>query len=68
MGRATNIEAGVTWSCSEYQQTEEPNGESTSQVTAVRDVTCVQQRVTIVICQGSGLIRAAPMLPEEPNN
>lgn len=68
MDRATDVDTRVIGPCSEDQQTEETDGESTPQVTAVRDPTGVQQLVAMVIGQGSGLLWAAQMFPKEPHN
>lgn len=58
MGRATDIGAGVTRAHPKDQQAEETDGESTTQVATVRDLTCVQHLVTMVIGQSSSLLWA----------
>lgn len=68
MGRTADIDTRVFRFCSEDQKTEETNGETTQQVAAVKDVTGVQQLVTMVICQCSGLLGAVQMFLKEPHN
>lgn len=66
--RTADVDARVGRLCSEDQQAEETDGESTPQPATVRDTVRVKQAVAMVICQGSGLLGATQMFPKEPDN
>lgn len=68
LGGAAGIQTRVVGSGSEDQQAEEPDGEATLQVITVRDPTWVPERVALVICQGSGLVKPGLVFPEEPHD
>lgn len=68
MDGATDIDARVVGPRPEDQQAEETDGESTPQVTAVKDTTRVQKLVAMVISQDCGLLGATQMFSKEPHN
>lgn len=68
MGGATHVDARVVGARPENQQTEQTDGESAPQVCTVRDLTGIQELVSMVIGQGSGLFKAAQTFRKEPYN
>lgn len=67
VGRTTDVDPSIAGPGSEDQQAEEPDGEATPQVTAVRDLTGIQQLVAMVISQRSGIPWVFRMFPVKPN-
>lgn len=68
MGRTAEVESRVGTPRPEDHQSEKPDGESTPQVSTVRDLTGIQQLVAMVISQGSGFLKAVHTCSVEPNN
>lgn len=65
---ATDVDARVCRTGPEDEEAEETDGEPTSQVSAMRDVTGVQKHFAVEVSQGPSLLWTGQMFPEEPHD